>query len=256
MKLKDLLDRLNGLSDTEKDKDAVELVHAHAAAEVFQPIFDRGHSVGLTKGSTKTTEAETRATTAETKATEAERQLNEFKQKHPEAAKLQEQYQSDLQKKDQEHQTVVGQKDQEIDRIRRSWAKADLVTELVDRHKVDRDYAEVIANKAENEGRIRFNEKGEREVLQRGKDIAIVPTVEKGPIGMFADELIASVPKKFITSGATKGGGLQEESGGGGGDKAKTQFDKTREAEKQRQKDTTGEATSTAAKRLGSVQSR
>lgn len=251
MKFSEFVTKLTAVPDTEKDKDAVEVIHSVTAAEVFQPIFDRGHSVGLTKGTGKTTEAETRATTAEGRAAEAERQLNEFKIKHPEAAKLQEQYQSDLQKKDQEHAEEIRKRDALIETERRDRATNDLVLDLVSLHKVDRDYAQVLAAKPENQARIKFNDKGEREVLQRGKDIAIVPTAEKGAIGMFADELQAAVPAKFKGSDAGGGGGLQEERGGGGSGN-KTIFDKTREAETKRQEQDKKRTTTTAAERFGS----
>lgn len=254
MKLKDLLQKLNDLvtaDATTADKDAVEVIHSAAPAEVFQIIFDRGHSTGLTKGTGKVTEAETKYNTEKARADEAARQLDEFKAKHPDAAKLQEGYQRDLETKDREHAEALRLKDVQIETERAARARAIFVGELKDLG-VDKDYAEVLADKAEHKDRIKFNDKGEPEVLQKGKDIAIVPTAEKGALGMLASEILPLVPAKFVTSKAAGGGGLKEERGGGGGDTSKAgakPFEDIRKKEQERAK-SAGPATSTAADRL------
>lgn len=252
MKLKDLLTKLNDLVTSDKateEKDAVEVIHSAAPAEVFQVIFDRGHSTGLTKGKGSVTEAEGKLKAAEDGKAEAERQLNEFKAKHPEAAKLQEQYQSDLKKLGEEHKAALDKKDIQIETERKARARSDFISALKDAG-VDKDYAEVLADKAEHKDRIKFNEKGETEVLQKGKDIAIVPSAEKSALMMLAEEIYPIVPTKFQVSKAKGGGGVQDESG-----KTTTTttgakpFEDIRKKEKERQK-SAGPSTSTAADRL------
>lgn len=250
MKLKDLLQKLNDAvtgDKTTEDKEAVDVLHTVAPAEVFQVIFDRGHSTGLAKGTQKNTEAEGKVTAAETARAEAERQLKEFKDKHPEAAKLQEQYQADLKKKDDDHKIELDKKDQQIETERRGRARSDFIGALKDVG-IDPDYAVVLADKEENRNRIKFNEKGETEVLQKGKEIAIVPSTDKTALKMLAEELYPSVPAKFQTSKAAGGGGVNNDAGGGGTG-SKTTFDKIREDEKNRQTTPRG-STSTAADRL------
>lgn len=252
MKLKDLLAKLNELvtaDKTNEEKDAVDVIHTAAPSEVFQVIFDRGHSTGLQKGKTNTTELEGKVTAAETAKAEAERQLNEFKAKHPDAAKLQEGYQNDLKKKDEEHAEALRKKDELIEKERRGRARSDLITELTGLG-VEKIYAEVLADRPENVVRIKFDKEGQPEVLQKGKDIAIVPTAEKGPLGMLAVELKATTPAKFLTSNAKGGGGLQPETGGDGEGK-KTVFQNIRKTEQERQKSTVTGGASTAAARLG-----
>lgn len=249
MKLSELLAKLGGLPDAEKDKDAVDVLHNVVAADVFQPIFDRGHNAGLAKGSSQSTDLKTRAETAEAAAKAATEQLDEFKKKSPDAAKLQEQYQSDLKKKDEEHKAELAKRDQVLAAERTKRVRSDLVRELLS-HKVDKDYAEVLADKPEVRDRIRFNDAGEIEVLQKGKDIAIVPSSEKGALAMLSEELKATVPAKFITSDATGGSGVGSENGTSApsGDV----FNTIREKEKKRNEEAAARQTNSgAAARFG-----
>jgi hypothetical protein len=221
MKFKELLDKGTAAIATDgavADKDAVDVVHSLASSEVFQVIFDRGHSTGLAKGKTGVTEVETKFETEKKRADAAEQQLKDFKEKHPDAAKLQEKYQSDLAAVQRDNQAALTAKDAQIDKERRRRARSEFVAELKGLG-VDGDYAEVLADKPENTVRIKFNAEGETEVLQSGKDIAIVPTAEKGALGMLATEIFPKVPAKFVVSKAGGGGGTQEERGGAGGKK-------------------------------------
>lgn len=250
MKLKDLLTKLNDAITADKtteDKDAVEVIHSIAPADVFQVIFDRGHSTGLGKGTTKTTELEGRVTAAEQKATEIQRQYDEFKAKHPDAAKLQEGYQNDLKKKDEEHAEALRQKDQQIDNERRGRATSDLRSALLAMG-FKKLFAETLADKQENQVRIKFDKDGKPEVLQKGKDIAIVPTAEKSAIEMLAAELHSTATPDMLTSNTKGGGGITQETGGSG-EQQKKVFQDIRKREEERKTSPSG--TSAAAARLG-----
>lgn len=252
MKLKDLLAKLNELVTADKtveEKDAVDVIHSAAPADVFQVIFDRGHSTGLTKGTTKNTELEGKVTAAENKAAEAQRQLDEFKAKHPDAAKLQESYQNDLKKKDEEHAEALKQKDQQIDNERRGRATSDLRAALIGMG-FKKLFAETLADRPEQQVRIKFDKDGKPEVLQKGKDIAIVPTAEKNAIEMLAAELHTTATPDMLTSNTKGGGGIQQETGGNG-EGAKTVFSNIRKQEQERQKSTVTGGASAAAARLG-----
>lgn len=250
MKLKDLLAKLNDAITADKateEKDAVEVIHTVAPADVFQVIFDRGHSTGLGKGTTKATELEGKVTAAEAKVVEIQRQYDEFKAKHPDAAKLQEGYQNDLKKKDEEHAEALKQKDQQIDTERRGRATSDLRSALLAAG-FKKLFAETLADKAENQVRIKFDKDGKPEVLQKGKDIAIVPTAEKSAIEMLAAELHSTATADMLTSNTKGGGGVTQENGGSS-EQSKKVFDDIRKKESERQVSASG--TSAAAARLG-----
>lgn len=237
MKLKDLLARLSGLSEAEQEKDAVDVLHTVAPAEVFQPIFDRGHGQGMGKKAEEVTAFKSRAEAAETKVQELTTQVEAERKKHPDVAVLQQQYQADLQKKDEEHKAALNTAAAVLATERKARARSDLVRELVSVHRVDSDYAEVLASKPEIEGRIRHNDAGEAEVLQKGKEIAIVPSADKSALAMLAEELRAGVAPKFITSEASGGSGLQSDAhGGGNGAGNGAVFSKIRDREKERNK--------------------
>lgn len=217
------------------DKEAVEVIHSIAPADIFQVIFDRGHSVGLKKGKEDGTEVTGKLAVEKKRADDAEQQLKDFKDKNPDKASLQEKYQTDLATKDREHTEALRLKDVQIETERKRRARSEFIAELKDLD-IDPEYAEVIADKKEHNERIRFDANGEPEVLQRGKEIAIVPTAKKGALGMLAAELLPSIPAKWITSNAGGGGGQQEERGGGSGGDKKKVLQNVRQKELDRQK--------------------
>src|SRR5690606_21712987 len=78
---------------------------------------------------------------------------------------------------------------------------------------VDRDYAQVLSEKADLRARLKPSDDGGGvQVLQAGKDIPIAPSGALTALDVLADELFATVPEKWVLAKTDTGSG--DRSGG------------------------------------------
>lgn len=203
-----------------------------SAQNVYQVIFDRGHSTATTKAAAEKTRLEGELVAANTAKQEAETKYTQLKAENPDVAKIHEQYGAQITDLKEKNKETVKTLKAQFGSERHNRAVADLRTKLVSVG-VDPDYAAVQAEKPEVQKRLRFDDAGNLEVLQEGKEIPLQPGDGKVPLDLLAAELKGRTPAKFVT--ATVDRGSQVDGGSGGGSGGKSKFDKIRAEVKERQ---------------------
>lgn len=193
-------------------------LQAHANP-VYTAVWNSGHKQAASEGKTKLTELKNQVKELEEKAEGLEGTVTELRAKAPDAAKLQGDYQKEIDNLKNKHKGEVERLKGSIESERRTRTMADLRTKLVSSG-VDPDYAEVIVQKPDLVSRIRFDESGNVQVMQPGKDIPYAPDGAIGPVDTLAKELADATPAKFRTSTVDKGGDARARSGGAAGGKA------------------------------------
>jgi hypothetical protein len=182
------------------------------APSIWQEVFNKGHATATAAASEKSRTLETRATNAEAELATVRQQLTDAEKNKPDVTKIREQYQQEIgtltQTKDGEITRLKG----ELEKERKSTIVEKLKTKL--NAKIDPDYAEVQAAKAD--GRIRITATG-HEIMQEGKEIPFTPASGQTAVDLLADEIIKATPAKFQLARTDTGGGTRSDAGGGGG---------------------------------------
>lgn len=206
------------------DDQIVSTIQQHAQP-IYQIAHDRGHSAGMGKKGTEVTTLQTQLQQAQTERDTARTALEELKGKAPDNERLKAEYATQLQEAEAKFKAKESALKATLKATQRAWAKSDLVTHLVTKHNVDPDYAEVIASKDDVLDRISYNDDGQIEIAQRGKQIPFAPGEGQTHIGLLATELRETVPPKFVTTNADAGAG-SENGGGSGATKGGFDYDK------------------------------
>ncbi len=195
---------------------------------LFQAIFDMGHGVATQKLQPKVDEVTGQVTKLTADLTAATKRIETLSADHPDVAKLQTEI-ANLEAKIRQAEDAGTER---LHAERRDTFMADLRTQLTALG-VDADYAGVVLAKPEVQKRLRINKAGEREVLRKGSDIVLMPG-DKPLVRAVAEELVAEVPPKFISSPVDRGSGIEQ--GGAAADKSylstlRSDLEKKREAE-------------------------
>ncbi len=224
---KALIDALTAAGD-DKEKQAAA-IQTHGGS-VYQLIFQNGHDVGYGKKHGELTTAQTKATELEGRVATLSTELTTLKSA-PDQKALHDQYGAQI--KDlttKAEQTASGLKAQ-LTKERKAAKVAVLRDALLTGAKrVEKDYADVLIQRADVVDRVKMNEDGTWQVLQKGKEIPIAAQTPDAALTLLADELKAETPPKFLLVGTDTGAGTTTGTvtttvGG-------NQFDKIREAVK------------------------
>lgn len=212
-----------------KDKDAVVKALDTDVHEVYQQIHDVGHSAATQKGKDD-------LAALQTKLDKANQQVQELKDKAPDSATLRKEYEERERQLKEAHKTELQSKDSVIATERLDRARTDLAIQLNEDYGIDLEYGKLIlTRRPEVESRLKFDDKGELQIMQAGKSIAIAGANRSEVLKHFAKELEPSVEKKWKNSrvrrGSNTGGG---EGGDEGGDT--NVYDKVRKDAEERAK--------------------
>jgi len=193
------------LGHTNRDE-VVGLVETKAAP-LFQSIFQKGHDVGYGKKHGELDTAKGRVAeleTANAKLVEANTALKA----NPDTASLHRQYGEQIASLTATHKTERENLMSGIRGEREIRRFSDLLVALTSGEKpLVKDYAEVLTQKGEIRKRIKINDDGSWQVLQKGQDIPVAAQTPEAALALLAEELKAEAPPAFILVGADSGGG-------------------------------------------------
>lgn len=200
-------------------EEVVTLVEKEGAP-IFQGIFQKGFDNGYGKKAGELTTATARVTELEGQLATTQGEVTKLKA-NPDTAALHVQYGTEITKVKADAATREAELQAVIVSERQTGRMSDLLTALTTGDKpLQRDYAEVLTEKAETKRRIKVNADGSWHVLQQGKDIPIAAQTPQAALALLADELKAAAPAGLVLVGTDKGGGL--DTGGRGGFSAVT----------------------------------
>lgn len=208
-----------------------------SAQPVYQRIFDKGHSTGLTKGrdEKKTTDAEVTRLTSELETANAS--LTELRSKTPDVQKVTEQFQTEIRDIKEKHKGEIKAERERSREIEINRQMTLLKTKL--EKKVNPLYAKLLTQDLDIRKRIHPKDDGAVEVMQAGKEIPFSPAEGQDPIDLLVDELVKAAPTDYRLAEGDEGSGVQN---GPAGAPRKTSFDKIRE---NKQKELKGKETGT-----------
>lgn len=235
-----LVARLQGLSQEgaeEVSDDTIVQAFQTDGQPVYQLVYDRGHGAATGRKSTEVERLTTERDNAIRERDEAQAKLSEIEGSAPDAEKIREQYNAELEKAKLKAKETEEALKARLHKERVARARADLRTTLVSKHSIDPDYAEVLASRPDIEERFSFTDDGDVEVLQRGKQIPYAPGDGQTSVGLLAAELREGVNPKFVLSGADNGSGANGNGGGGSGNGGGFDYKKHREKHEARQKE-------------------
>ena len=208
--MKTLLEKLKSLFDAAGEgkaprAKAVAKLIQEEAETVYHVIYNAGHGKATAEKNViiqaKDAEIAQLKTDAETK----DIRITELEKKTPELETIRQQYEDQIKTIKAEHKTAIEAKDGQIQSERTGRARSDLRAKLT---KLDPLYAEVAVRGAE--GRMRFNDKGELEVLQKGLEIPFVPSEGKSGLDLLADEITTEADPRWVTSNVDTGAGSEK----------------------------------------------
>jgi hypothetical protein len=182
------------------------------APSIWQEVFNKGHATATAASSEKVRALEAKVTNAESELTTARQQLTDAEKNKPDITKIREQYQTEIGTLTQTSEKKINDLKAELERERKSTLVSNLKAKLA--AKIDSDYAEVQATKADS--RIRITATG-HEIMQEGKEIPFTPASGQTAIDLLANEIIKATPAKFQLATTDAGGGTRSDAGGGGG---------------------------------------
>lgn len=240
MELKELIEEL-----AKKPKDQVVTALKEHGHPVFQEVFNLGHSKATADAKAEREALE--ASLSETKADlgKAQGRVKELEEKAPDAAKLREQYEQEVEGLKAKHKGELEERDTRLRDERMERAVTDLKSKLIAAG-LDPEYAEVKVDKSEVRQRLRHSDKGELEVLQNGKEIPFTPADGKSGLDLLAAEIREGTDPKWISSKADRGSDTGTSRGSGAGSGL---FDRIRDETKKREDGRTSQ--SSPEERLG-----
>jgi chaperonin cofactor prefoldin len=195
-----------------QDKAKVADALHSGAPSIWQEVFNKGHATATAASGEKIRTLEAKVTTAETDLNTTKQQLAEAEKGKPDIEKIRTDFTKEIGDLTQKHEKEKNQLKADLERERKSTVVEKLKTALG--AKIDPDYADVQAQKAES--RIRITATG-YEIMQEGKEIPFAPASGQTAVGLLADEIIKAAPAKFQLAKTDTGGGSRNDSGGGGG---------------------------------------
>jgi chaperonin cofactor prefoldin len=179
---------------------------------IWQEVFNKGHATATAASGEKVRTLETKVANTEAELTTAKQQLTEAEKGKPDVEKIRADFTKEIGDLTQKHEKEKNQLKADLERERKSTVVATLKAALG--AKIDSDYADVQAQKAEP--RIRITATG-HEIMQEGKEIPFAPASGQTAVGLLADEIIKATPAKFQLAKTDTGGGSRNDSGGGDG---------------------------------------
>ncbi len=193
------------------NRDEVVTAMEKEAPAVYQAVFQKGHDIGYGKKHGELEKATARVTTLEGELTTANAELTKLKNS-PDTKALHDQYGAqigDLQTKAKAREAeLLTTLRTERHNQRLAALRGHLVTPGADGKHLAADYADVLLQKADNAGRIKINDDGTWQVLQKGKDIPIAAQTPEAALQLMAGELIGEAPASFVLVGTDTGGGI------------------------------------------------
>lgn len=208
--------------------DVVKALQSNAHG-IWQEIWNLGHANKTAAVKTDLETKETELTTAKAATSKLEGQLEQLRSSQPDTAKVREQYDTEIKELNDKHDKVVAD-------LKTSRATSEVDREIATFQSrlvaagADPDYAEVLAQKSSNRERFRHEENGVQ-ILQAGKDIPIAAGDGKTALDVMVDEVISTIPARFVNSKADKGTGQRTNQQGAGGGSG-TVYDRIREERK------------------------
>lgn len=195
----------------------VEVIQKNAHP-VFQIIYDRGHSTATEAGNRKVTDLESQLEKLKKDHETATQALADERRKHPDTDTIRTQYEEREQELKAEHEKAVAELNGKLQNERLNTARQTLKGYLTSgERRLDPDYADVQLDKSELRERFRHRDDGTLEVLQAGKQIALVPADGVSPLELLAKELKDAAPSKFVEVHSDRGAGSQGNGGSSGG---------------------------------------
>lgn len=179
-----------------KPEDVIAALQTKVHA-IFQTIYDQGHSAATGKLKPKL-DAE------EAARKKAEDDLKKLEESNGDVKKIHEQYKQQIQDLTATHKQEIETMGGTITTMRQGRVYDDFKSALVAAN-VDPEYADIIVQKPDIRKRFKFD--GDKfEILQKDKEIALVPATGQSPIKLLVDEVVKEVNPKFLLSGADRGG--------------------------------------------------
>jgi hypothetical protein len=230
--------------------DAVELLKAnnHAA---WQEIWNAGHNTAHGKAKESEEAIQSQLEEAQAELEKTQKELEKIQSKQPDVAKIHEDYKAEIDALKTKHKEAIASKDQTIRDRELDRGKSSLRAALVATG-VDPDFAEVMVQKENVLSRLRVDGDFHLNVLQDGREIPIQPNETKDAVQLFAEELKATVPPKFVAASGDRGSGSKRPGSVGGGDhfaNLRERISKEREAARSQ----SGSAEQRLQERLGMV---
>jgi len=222
------------------------------AQGVYQEIFNAGHKTATAAERTEKEKLEADLKREQGAREKADSALEKLKGEQPDVAKVHADYAAQIEDLNEKHKQELQTERDARAGSEQSRTLGDLRTALISAHGLDPDYAEVLAQKPEVAGRIKYDPATGIQIMQAGKDIPFQPGDGHTAIGLLAGELAKDAPAKFVNSGADRGSGTQG-SGGGTGSSGGQYFDKLRESVKKEREAAQPANTKPAKERLGIV---
>lgn len=199
------------------------------ASEHYQAVYQRGFSTSHGEASTRIAAKEAEIQTLKEAAEAQASKIKELQDRTPDAEEVTRQYEERLQSVQREKDEAIAEANRRVTELHKTRFKSDLKAALI-AAEIDPDYAsEVLVNKYDS--RIKVSEDGSVKVMD---DDGLTPLqAANGELAsLFAKRIKAGVDPKWITSKVDRGAGA---SGGQGVQATSTEWDKLREAARQRQ---------------------
>lgn len=200
----------------DKDKDQVLSVLKADIHPVFQEINDGGRAAANKDSDRKLATQKGELDQFKTRAETAETQLTELNGKAPDAAKIKDTYERQLQDQKKEYDTSLTKKDELLLAEKMTTATTALADKL-EKLGIDREYATtIVVNRQDVRDRIKPQLDGETQILKKGSDLPLVsPGDGKTVIDLLSAELESTVEPKWRTSKVVRGSGTTGNQGGG-----------------------------------------
>lgn len=235
-----------------EDRTAVIAALQKDGRELYQAIFNKGHATATEKLEQRITALTEQVSTAQAEATAAKTALADAEKNKPDVTTIRQQYEQQITDLKERHKAEIGKEREGRKAERLERTKGELKRALVIDHGIDKDYAEVLVERADVRARLTFSDKGDLEILQAGKTIPIVVGDGQNAVGLFAEELKGGVDPKWVTSKADNGtGGQRDQPGGSGGDLYEQIRAEAKPAQQPAQPPVNGGPPASAAARMG-----
>lgn len=176
-----------------------------------QALFQEGHDVGYGKKHGELTAAESKVTELTSQVSTLTKDVDKLK-KNPAVAELHTQYGQEIETLKAANAATVAELKGKITSSKADATTASLRAMLTSGAKrLDPDYAGVLTEKADTRARIKVADDGSIQILQAGKDIPIGAHTVEAALTVFAEELKAAAPAKFVLADTDKGGGTLQQ---------------------------------------------
>lgn len=231
-----LLEALKVLMGHSDRAEVAKLMKDHAQP-IHHEIHQDGFNGGYGKGKGEFDAEKAKVTASEAKVTKLEADLVEARKANPEVAKIHEDYQAQLRKKDQDHAAALTAATALVKTKEQNRAKAELVAKLR-KLGVRQAMAEVEAER--HVSRLVADDAGELTVLQPGLTIPFAQAGDKSPLDLLADAIRKGVPADMIESKGDGGSGDKASGVAAIVEQTRKDAQAAREAENQRREQQTG----------------